>query len=201
MIGTLFVIGASLVAVQGSLSGREQFTLDSLMEARQQVGYGPAQIIAATSADLTGDGQPDVAAVYQYQIGPARDRSGTQWITVLVATDGRYAVVGPWLIGVKGRRLVQTMEVQGDTILLRGRQYLVGDAQCCPMGVFDLQLIVVDGALREHRGSWRRLAYSRAGGRPLPEAGSGGLSSRRLRRHPGRVAPPRRRRSVPSRSV
>jgi hypothetical protein len=156
MIGTLLAIGASLVAVQGSLNGGEQFALDSLMEARRRVGEGPAQIIAATSADLTGDGQPDVAAVYQYQIGSFRDRSGTQRITVLVATDGRYAVVGPWLIGAKGDRLVQTMEVQGDTIQLRGHQYLIGDAQCCPSGVFDQQLLVVDGALREHRGSWRR---------------------------------------------
>ena len=156
MIGTLLFIGASLVAVQGSLNGGEQFVLDSLLEAHQQVGDGPAQITAATSADLTGDGQPDVAAVYQYQMGSSRNRSGRQWITVLVAADGGYAVVGPWLFGAKGDRLVQTMELQGDTIQLRGPEWLVGDAQCCPSGVFDQQLIVVDGALRQLRGSWRR---------------------------------------------
>ncbi len=158
MLGSAFITTVTLVAVQLPLASPQQAALDSLIAERRQEGYGPGQIVSDGAADLTGDGHPDIAAVYTYQIGPARDRSGVQFLVVLVGQGSGFRALGPWVIGSKGHRLVEALEIDNGVIRLRGRKYLVGDPQCCPAGTFEMELAVVDGTLREVRGAWVRPA-------------------------------------------
>ena len=77
-----------------------------------------------------------------------------QFFVVLLDTPSAVRPVGPHLIGVKGRRLVEHLTIRRDTILLSGLQYIIADPQCCPSATFEQRVVVAGDRFVELGGSW-----------------------------------------------
>ncbi len=70
--------------------------------------------------------------LYEYQIGPSRDRTHTRYLIVFWHLDGQLTANEPKAIGFVGSRLPEELSLNGRELLIKGLLWAGGDPLCCP---------------------------------------------------------------------
>jgi hypothetical protein len=149
------ITGTDLIA---ALSESEQAFIIEQIESRQDPLSGPGIIVDFAELPLGNGGGSGSLVLYMYQSGENRDRSGAMFLTLVRHNDDELSATPPMLIGINGRRIIDDLEVSGTNIVLKGRYWQAGDAQCCPSAQSE-SLMTFDGErLLEMSGRWERQA-------------------------------------------
>ncbi len=151
-----FLAAATGLDLIAAVPASEQAFIMKQIESRRDPSSGPGMIVDFAELTLDNSGETGSLVLYMYESGENRDRSGATFLTLVRQNDEDYSATLPLLVGVNGRRIIDDMEVSGTNIMLRGRYWSAGDAQCCPSALSE-SLMIFDGEkLVEMSGRWER---------------------------------------------
>lgn len=135
--------------------------LERVISEQRREGSGEPFVQAAALSDLNQDGIVDGVYVFSYQIGLNRDHTHSEFLSVVTSTsDGSFVASRPLLVGARGFRNFNEIEIIGQKIALRG-DFTVSDGTASMADLpatGEIVFLFKDGTLIEQSGSWQRKA-------------------------------------------
>ena len=150
MDAVLILLLSTEIAALPSIASHE---VQRVLEARRPEGFGPPYVRAEARSDLNEDQVLDLVTLYEYQIGPAQDRGHTQYLVAFLSDATGYVPTESRIVGGKYKEVWETLEVDGQSIHLKGVKWLAGDGGCCPTGTAQGRFEITAGQLVEIEGS------------------------------------------------
>ncbi len=120
------------VYAQGDHSQQISDPIRDYLLSQQPEGSGPLTVLGRVHSDLDADDSDETVVLYEYQIGPSRDRTHTRYLIVFWHRDGRLLANEAKAIGFVGLRLPEKLNLDGRELLIRGLRWEGGDPLCCP---------------------------------------------------------------------
>jgi hypothetical protein len=133
--------------------------IQTFMDAVRREGSGPGTVVSEQRTDFNGDSVEDAVLLFTYQVGDSRDEAHTQYLALIVSDAGACVASSPRVVGGIGRAILDRVEVDGHSILLRGRKYLSHDPLYCPSAEARVTFLMKDGELFETQGEWHTLMH------------------------------------------
>ena len=138
-----------------ALTAAEKQAIDAYIKASQPQGAGQPIVYLAKSADLDGDGNAEIILLYGYQPGPSNDQRGLQVLTVFAGGVPQAENQPRYIVGAKGYRHLQAVEILDSLVTLKGRFNVAGGSMEQLPAYGEVNYLYADGNLQEQGGWWR----------------------------------------------
>jgi hypothetical protein len=110
---------------------------------RQTGDWEMSQYRSYNRSDIDGDEVSDTALLTTFERGNIWRRD------LLVCLSTAPARVMLMHLGAKGKRMAETFEVEGQHIVVKGKEYAENDALCCPSLPYRAVYLVSEGKVKE----------------------------------------------------
>lgn len=102
--------------------------------------------------DINGDSKQDIAALYTIE-GFNCGNNYYFYLAVFVNRNGKFIFVASTEVGGKSKRFVNFNSIKEGKIILDTKEYLEGDATCCPSGKGRAEYILKDNQILPVKGN------------------------------------------------
>ncbi|MCH7509914.1 MAG: hypothetical protein IIB68_08735 [Proteobacteria bacterium] len=148
---------ALVVTLEGVSPGHAG-ALAAIFAEHRRENSGEPYVRAKAISDLNDDGIVDAVIVFAYKMGPSRNHTHTEYLSIVMSTPSGYVASWPIIVGSRGFRHIREIEIVGTEITLRG-DFTVSD-ETASMATLpangEIHFSFVDGKLREQGGYWTR---------------------------------------------
>ena len=131
-----FLLASLLAFPQSSLPKDVAGSVNSFLDSQRAEGDGPAIIHAWVAGDWDDDGIEEVVVLFEFAIGPNRDRSHRRYVVAFSRNDPGVVPSEVGFVGAAGTRLPESVTTDNSAIILSGALWKPGDRRCCPSGSY-----------------------------------------------------------------